>query len=605
MTSYLQEVPAAFLKSQGWPFQQRGQELVTRCPLCDDPDGKPEHFYIHVEKGIWKCHKCGESGNLYQLKKRLGLLSKNPNGNGGGIKSFAQAVGGVQRRRIHLRVMEKMHAALLGDQEALDYCLKERRWSLDAVKSVKVGLRQDRRGKWLAYPHWRKGEPLGVKYRILPACEEKFPSRFEREPGCESVLFNLDALDGQEEIILASGESDTIALLSLGFENVVGTPTGESSLPPAAVEALMKKSKVFVPYDNDVAGQKGAREVAKRIGLERTYLVRLPEGAKDANDFLVQGGTREEFQALLDAATQFDVPSVYSIPQALDKLEEQKTFGGWDQAEEMTSWPSVNRLIGKWEAGNLIVVSGPQGTGKTTWALNVVSHWAGKGFPALFYCLEMSISELVQHVLCAHYRLPEEGITPEVIAQARRQLADWPLYLGANPRITNTKEVAEMLRQAFRRYGLKLLVFDNLHMLARSVDHRSEEIGVITKTFKMLAMELEIPLILIAQPRKLEPGKVMTPWDLKDSVDIFSDADQIILLHREHIGADRDRNALAAVGADAGDNLDAMTLIRLAKARHRPSKDAVLFFAGAEHRFCQVQAAPDSKKTIPERDRGL
>src|SRR5207244_3568294 len=114
------------------------------------------------------------------------------------------------------------------------------------------------------------------------------------------------------------------------------------------------------------------------------------------------------------------------------------------------------------------------------------------------------------HVLCAHYQLTEEQVTGEVIAKAREELSEWPLYLGGNPRVTGRKEIMDLLGQARRRFGLGFVCFDNLHILARSIDHRSEEVGTLTKSFKLFAMEHEIPLILIAQPRKLEPGQVMT-----------------------------------------------------------------------------------------------
>jgi twinkle protein len=574
---YQQEDPVAFLESQGWPFKRQGQELVGDCPFCN----KPGHLWMHQDTGVWKCHHCGESGNLYQLRKRLGL-------DAGTVQSLGQALK-AKPQRIPLDRVEAMHKALLGDAEALEYATKTRGWSLEVLKRVKVGLRVDGRGKWITFPWWRRGECVGMKYRILPACQEAYPQRFDREPGCESVLFNTDALGAHDEILLASGESDALSLLTLGFANVVATTTGEGTLPASAVDPLSKKARVLIIYDNDTAGQKGAREAAKRIGFDRCLLVQLPEGVKDVNEFLLQGGTHETCAALLERATPFDIPSIYSLSQALDRLEEEKTIGAWDKIEEVTPWPSLNRRLGDWRGGNMIVLSGPQGTGKTTFALNVATHWAARGFPALVYCLEMNVDELVQHILCAVYEKPEEDVTANTIAQARKDLAEWPLYLGANPRATKRDEVVAILTQAVRRYGLKLIVFDNLHMLARSVEHRNEEIGTLTKAFKFLAMEMEIPLVLIAQPRKLQPGQVMTAWDLKDSVDIFSDADQIILLHRELVAASRDGEAVAAAVTEDADNLSPITLVRLAKARHKASRDAVLYFEGAEHRFRELQ----------------
>jgi archaellum biogenesis ATPase FlaH len=574
---YPREDPAAFLEAQGWQFKRQGQELVTACPLCDAKIG---HFYVHETSGLWKCHKCGESGNLYQLRKRLGL--------DGGVQSLGQALRAAPRRIPRERVAA-LHAALLQDSEALAYATETRHWSRAVVEAYQIGLRVDSRGKWLAFPWCRRGECVGMKYRILPAYQDRFPQRFEREAGCESVLFNVDALGGSEAILLSSGESDALALLTLGFPNVVATTTAESSLPASAVDALSKKAKVLIPYDNDAAGQKGAREVGKRIGFDRTWLVPLPAGVKDVNEYLIQGGTRAGFEELLAGAVQFDIPSVHSLAQALERLKEEKILGPWDQTEEMTPWPSVNRKVGLWRPGNLIVLSGPQGTGKTTFALNVAAHWAAREFPALVYCLEMSVEELVQHVLCARYQRTEGAITPALILQAQSDLAEWPLYLGANPRATGRKEVLDILRQAIRRYGLRLLVFDNLHMLARSIEHRNEEVGVLTRDLKCLAMELEIPLVLIAQPRKLQPGQVMTAWDLKDSVDIFSDADQILLLHRELVAATQDGAAVTAAGDGETDNLSPLTLVRLAKARHQAARDTVLYFEGSEHRFRESQ----------------
>lgn len=583
--TYQNEDATEFLNSQGWTFKQSGEELIAKCPLCE----KEDHFYIHAQKGVWKCHHCGEAGNLYQLRQRLGLPPYK-NGNGlPGIKSFRQAIGSNSFKRISKERIEEMHTALLADKEALEYCLKERKWTPDIIKAMKIGVQEDSKGKWIAYPYWRKGQCLLIKYRILPKYQDRYPGRFKRESGCESILFNEDALSTHDEIILASGESDCISAMVLGAANVVGIPTGESSLPPSAVDALSAKKKVIIVYDNDEAGKRGAKDVAKRIGYDHSYLAKLPDEVHDINEFLVKVEDQHQFNRLISEATRFDVPSIYDIRQALDRLEEQKTTANFDQAQDVTPWHSVNRILGEWGAGNLIVVSGPQGTGKTTFCLNFAFHWAFKCFPSLIYCLEMNLSELVQHVLCAHYMKTEQEIDPGLISQAKEDMAQLPLYLGVNHQISRIKDVIEILEQAVRRFGLKLVVFDNLHMLARSIDHRTEEIGNITKSFKSLAMKLEIPIVLIAQPRKLEPGRVMTPYDLKDSSDIFSDADQIILLHREHVGAKSDSEAIKAGDSEESDNYDPHTLVRLAKARHKPSKDTVLYFEGAQHRFREIQ----------------
>ena len=569
--------PEAFLREQGWQFKRQGRELVTHCPLCD----KANHLYINQETGAWNCKRCGESGNLYQLKRRMGL---NTGDRWAGVYSMQDALKSPPAKKIPMEHADTLHLALMADSEALAYCTEVRKWTREILVQQKIGLRKDHRGKWLAYPWITQGQCKGIKYRILPAYHEKAGTRFDREAGCESVLYNLDVLAHHSDIILTSGESDTLTLLSLGFENVVGSTTGESSLPVAAIDALAKKEAVYLAYDNDEAGRKGAREVGRRIGYERAWFVPLPAGKKDLGEIVASGGDREDIEVCLAQMVRLDIPSVCSVPQALDRLDTEKRTEATTLVANVTPWPSINRRLKAWRPGNLIVLGAPPGTGKTTWALNVAAHWTAHEYPTLFYCLEMHISELIQHVLCAHYQHTEEQIDGGVIARARRDLVRWPLYLGANPKVTKPKDLMELLRQAIRRYGLRLLVFDNVHALARSVDHRTEEVSVLSKEFKALAMEMEIPIILIAQPRKLIPGAIMTPWDFKDTVDLYADSDQMLILHREVLAKAKGKDATAEAYGDQ-DTVSPMTLVRLAKGRRASERDMMLYFEGAHHRF--------------------
>jgi ribosomal protein L37AE/L43A len=577
--SYQGEDPVALLEEQGWRFKRAGREVVTTCPFCD----KPEHLYMNGETGAWKCHRCGEAGNLYQLRQRLGLGRQN------GIASMREALG-TPSKRIPMAQVEEKHRALLGDQEALAYCTQTRAWSLDVVKRMKLGLRVDGRGRWIGFPWLRRGECVGMKYRILPAYQDHYPARFDREPGYESVLYNADAIEKHDEIILASGESDALAM-TLGLENVVATTTGESSLPPAAVDVLAKRKRVLVLYDTDGPGQEGARKVGKRIGFDRTWLVQLPAGVKDVNDFLIQGGTRSVFQALLADAVQFDVPSVLTFAQALDRLQTEKETPDWSGVgDDVTPWPSISQMVGRWRGGNLIVVGAPPAIGKTTFVLQIMASWAARGVPALHYSLEQTVEELTLSVLCAHYYLAEGEITSQVIEKARRELADLPLYLGGNPAATGHREIFALLGQAVRRYGLGIVAFDHLNMLARSLEHAVQEVGVLTRSFKLFAMEHQIPVVLIGQPRKLEPGQVMTADDFAWSHTVRSDADRILILHRDTVAAAKGSEAVAAAAAGSTPNFSPITLVRLAKGRRVMERDALLLYVAGQYRFRELAA---------------
>ena len=573
MTRRRTENPLGFIQNQGWNYRESGTQIIVEvCPLCGK-DGF--HFYMHALEGLWDCKVCGERGNLYQLKQQLGLTGS------GGIASMGEAVGATPKK-IPMDRIRRGHEALLNDSAAMSYLTKDRGWSESIIRKLQLGLVEREGIKWLSIPHFRQGKVLNIKFRSLPPAEKEF----ERVPGCPSILFNEDCLEGCTEVILCEGESDAITLLDRGFENVVATTTGASSLPPVGYDKLTRLERISLAYDADPSGQKGAREIAKRLGIEKCHLVRFPEGVHDVNDYFLKGGTVEGFQKLLAEARPFDVETVASFTQALDRLAEDRITRTWDQLDDTVPWPNVQNRVKRWRPGDLIVLSSPPKTGKTTFAVGVLLHWALRSFPVLLYSLEMNLERLTEHILCAHYKIPEEEITPEVIEKAKTEFADTPLYLGHDPRQADRKRIIDVLRQAGRRYGLRLLSFDHLHFLARSLDHRHEEVGIITKSFKLLASELEIPILLIAQPRKTSPNVVMTEYDLKDSIDIYSDADQVIILFREQVGERKGSEAITeASQGGREDNLSPVTLVRIGNSRYVASRDTLLYLEGERHYF--------------------
>lgn len=98
--------------------------------------------------------------------------------------------------------------------------------------------------------------------------------------------------------------------------------------------------------------------------------------------------------------------------------------------------------------------------------------------------------------------------------------------------------VCKTIKAAVQRYGCRVVVFDNLHFLVRS-DNVKDEIGRVTRTFKLLAESLNIMFVLIVHPRKIGT-KEPTPDDLKDSSSIFQDLDTLIFVHRFFVASNKD-----------------------------------------------------------------
>lgn len=577
---------ADFLGDSGIQARQAGGQFIATCPIC----GKKDKWYCNAETGLNDCKSCAWSGNILTLRKELGIRASG--GGGYHVAPVIEPAAPPPPPLEKSRIIDGM-ARLGGDPEALAYLTQERGFHKKALAAFGVGLEVDNGKRWIVFP-WRvEGVWQGAKKRILPLDDDDSVPRFKRLKGYKSHLYNVDVMGPvlaaaakkrtASEIVLCSGETDLLSLVSLGIVNVVATTTGETALPNVSVEQLKQFDRVVILYDNDPVGHSSAEKVANKIGKGRAWIARVPGAVKDANEFLVKGGTGDQMREAIKSAQPIALPHVQHIADLRDVLEEG-FFGGTEPVEAYTPWGVVNENLQRFNG--LIVLSAPQNVGKTTFGLQVAEHWARGGKPALFYCLEMTAEELAAKVIMQRYliTLDEMRETPAIFGTMQTDYRSIPLYLGYSPLARKASEVLEVLDEAIERYQIEILFFDNVHIIARG-DRARQIVGELSIGLKRLAMERKIPIVAIAQPRKLEDGEIMTRWDLKDSVDLSSDADNMILLHRQQVASKKDTKVYS-------DNSEAVlspyTLVRIEKTRFGGSKDSVLYFDGPHHRLREL-----------------
>jgi twinkle protein len=390
-------------------------------------------------------------------------------------------------------------------------------------------------------------------------------------------LFNGDVLKNlkaDDPVFITEGEIDAISLSGFGY-NVIGATGGAGTISPSWIKQLERVKKIHLVYDSDEPGQKGAKEIARRLGIEHCFNIVLD--AKDANEWLINGGTKETFREVVQNAKRFEVDNICTIETAFHDLirEHEKKQ---DATCLSPQWPSVKRLTGDFQGGDLVVLSAKEKTGKSTFALNLAYQWVSQGHPVLFYCLEMRPARLLRKFFQIALLKTNEELTPEVLLKGYDQIYGRPIYWGYNYKKVTADVVFDTIRVAWKRYGVEAVVFDNLHYLARDIAHQTQEVGLISRTFKLLAEELEIPIVLIAQPRKIERNGIMGIEDLKDSSSIGADADQVIILYRE--------KTKATEGAQS--SFKPETLVRVDASRYHPGGETLLHFDGARGIFTEI-----------------
>lgn len=526
---------------------------------------------MEQKDGQYHCKKCDAKGNLITMKKHFGDTVARGMGE---VKQFnkTQFFKPIPEKRV-----TETHDTLFEDTEVLEYLLDKRKLDVEIVKQYKLGVSVDKDGvKWLTIPHYENGKLMNVKSRSLPPAEKTF----RRVKDSKSILFNSDCIKTHlEQIFICEGEIDALTLLSIGVKAVVAVTNGASSFDPEWIDQLSDVSKIVLCYDSDEVGQKGAKEAARRLGYARCYNLVLPKG-QDINDFFLvnQEVKIAQFTDLVNSARRFDVAGISSFGDCLDKMEREFNSFLLVGNGLHTEIAPLDRLNPKgMRGGELWILAAPPGIGKSSLALQIITNQALKDIPALFFSMEMNINAVSEKIIQASSRRNE--IRKHDIDTTRTAYLNKPLYIGRAVVKPNIEGMVEILRESIKRYGLQMLAFDHLHFLCRSLTNQVQEIGLAVQAFKLLAEEMEIPIILVAQPRKVDLSKPMTAEDLKDSSSIHSDADGIIILHRKRITGE----GLATV------SLDPITMVRYEKTRYGRGGECLLHFHGEFSKFEEVQ----------------
>ena len=250
-----------------------------------------------------------------------------------------------------------------------------------------------------------------------------------------------------------------------------------------------------------------------------------------------------------------------------------------------TDFIELDELTGGLHGGQMIVIAARPGVGKSTLALDIARSAAIHHHMAtVFFSLEMSRTELAMRILSAEGKismgrlkkgdLDTEGWTNLATLQGRIDSA--PLFIDDSPNMT-LMEIRAKCRRLKQRNDLKLVVLDYLQLMSsgKKVESRQQEVSEFSRSLKLLAKELDVPVIALSQlNRGSEQRTDKRPMvsDLRESGSIEQDADMVILLHREDMyNPESDRVGEADM--------------IIAKHRGGPTRTIPLAFSGKYSRF--------------------
>ena len=306
----------------------------------------------------------------------------------------------------------------------------------------------------------------------------------------------------------------------------------------------------------------------------------------------------ERAESMLLSVTEREVRSSYKtlsdfMVEAYNEAQEVSQNQG-DVHGAPTGYPSLDRMLMGLREGQLIVLGARPAVGKTSFALNLALNAANAGYTVGFFSLEMSGKEIAQRFICAQAMVSMTNfrtgrISPQDwanINEATAELSKLDILIDDTPGTTVT-EIRAKARRMLHNKEKAVIVLDYLQLVNPPAGknyngNRAVEVSEMSRGLKIMAKELEVPVIMLSQlNRSLEgrTGKRPQMSDLRESGSIEQDADIVLLLDRSTNEAEAEREDRPDFG---------VTHVIVAKNRSGPIGDVDLMFLPASTKFYEL-----------------
>lgn len=335
----------------------------------------------------------------------------------------------------------------------------------------------------------------------------------------------------------------------------------------------------------DMIRQKAIR---RRLIKASTDIAELGYDEEKDIDTLLESAETELF-AVSDTSSKQELVSLEQIlTESFDRLEELHRDGGKLRGLK-TGWRDLDNITAGLQRSDLIVLAARPAMGKTTLVTNLAYNVASKEKRSvLFFSLEMSKEQLVDRMLADASGVDSWNIRTgnlsdsdfEKLSTAMGEMAEAPIYIDDTPGMT-VLEMRTKARREAHNHPLGLIIIDYLQLMqgsGRSDGNRVQEVSEISRGLKLIARELDVPVIALSQlSRSVESRNPQIPQlsDLRESGSIEQDADIVTFIYREaYYNPETDRQNI--------------TDLIIAKHRNGPTGKVELYFHPERLRFMSL-----------------
>lgn len=325
----------------------------------------------------------------------------------------------------------------------------------------------------------------------------------------------------------------------------------------------------------------------RRLVEAGTKIVQIGYAGEGEVDDIVDEAQAEVFKLTEKRASEDYAPLSDIMGGVLDEIEaisnrEAGIYG------IPTGFADLDELTNGFHGGQMIIVAARPAMGKSTLALDFCRAASiANNLTSVFFSLEMGRAEITMRLLSAEAKVPLNHIRNgnmtdddwNKLARKMGEVSSAPMFIDDSPNLT-MMEIRSKARRLKQKHDLKLIVLDYLQLMSsgKKVESRQLEVSEFSRQIKLLAKELDVPVIALSQlNRGSEQRSDKRPMvsDLRESGSLEQDADMVILLHRDDV---YEKESTRPGEAD----------VIVAKHRNGPTRDIVVAFQGHYSRFVDM-----------------
>lgn len=493
------------------------------CPECSHTRKKTKDPCLSVDKtkGLWNCHNCGWTGTLN-------------NGNGNYHKAGL------------IYAKPKDEALQNLSQKFIDW-FKDRGISEATLKRNQISSGNEfmpvtgKEENVIQFPYFKNGEIVNIQSRARK-------KNFKLVKDAELIPYGYDDISSNiSELIWVEGQIDKLSLEEAGFKNCVSVPNGAKSkldfLKPMQ-DILKPIQKFVIAVDNDTEGKKLETELIRRLGPEKCFVTKWPDGCKDANDVLVKHG-KEKLKEYIDRAKPFPIEGIHEVSDVIDDIYEFYHDGA--KGGVPVEWLSMRKYYSV-RPSEWTLITGIPSHGKSEFVDALMIGLAESDDWKFGVCspenlpLQQHIAKLIEKysrkpfLQRSNTRLAIEDILPSC-----EWVEDHFSFILPPENDLTVDGVLKLAKTLVYRKGIKGLIIDPWNELDHSRPANLSETEYISKSLSKIrrfARTYKVHIWLIAHPTKMfktTEGKypVPTPYDVSGSAHWRNKADNCISVWRD------------------------------------------------------------------------